>query len=122
MPGASYLSRFSLHLTWPYGPHCEEFQIMKDLKVKAFRTHHVIPIQDYIIYSVKQKLKLEYACLSGNEIKNLRLSGVEVTYTVTSPEIAFTGDPISDFVADPENRCIKSTSSCNEVVDSIHDL
>ncbi|KAJ0975886.1 hypothetical protein J5N97_017851 [Dioscorea zingiberensis] len=68
----------------------EEFQIIKDLKVKAFIIHHVIPNQ--------------------------------VTYTVTSPEIAFTGDPISDFVADPENRCIKSTSSCNGGVDSIHDL
>ncbi|KAJ0988077.1 hypothetical protein J5N97_006433 [Dioscorea zingiberensis] len=81
----------------------EEFQIRKDLKVKAFRTYHVIPSQGYIIYSVKQKLKQEYAGLSGNEIKNLRLSGVEVTYTMTSPEIAFTGDTMSDFVVDPEN-------------------
>ncbi|KAJ0960972.1 hypothetical protein J5N97_001050 [Dioscorea zingiberensis] len=64
----------------------EEFQIRKDLKVKAFRTYHVIPSQGYIIYSVKQKLKQEY-----------------VTYTVTSPEIAFTGDTMSDFVVDPEN-------------------
>lgn len=53
----------------------EEFQMRKDLKVKAFRTYHVIPSQGYIIYSVKQKLKQEYAGLSGNEIKNLRLSG-----------------------------------------------
>lgn len=34
--------------------------------------------QGYIIYSVKQKLKREYITLSGHEIKNLRLSGVEV--------------------------------------------
>ncbi|XP_039142643.1 nuclear ribonuclease Z-like isoform X3 [Dioscorea cayenensis subsp. rotundata] len=81
----------------------EEFQMRKDLKVKAFRTYHVIPSQGYIIYSVKQKLKQEYAGLSGNEIKNLRLSGVEITYTVVSPEIAFTGDTMSDFVVDPEN-------------------
>ncbi|KAG0485040.1 hypothetical protein HPP92_009119 [Vanilla planifolia] len=51
----------------------------------------------------KHKLKQEYTTLSGNEIKNLRLSGVEVTYTVTSPEVAFTGDTKSDFVIDPEN-------------------
>ncbi|KAG0486811.1 hypothetical protein HPP92_008906 [Vanilla planifolia] len=57
----------------------------------------------YIIYSVRHKLKQEYTTLSGNEIKNLRLSGVEVTYTVTSPEVAFTGDTKSDFVIDPEN-------------------
>lgn len=35
-------------------------------------------MQGYVIYFVKQKLKQEYAGLSGNEIKNLRLSGVEV--------------------------------------------
>ncbi|KAI0496629.1 hypothetical protein KFK09_022950 [Dendrobium nobile] len=81
----------------------DEFQIRKDLKVKAFRTYHVIPSQGYIIYSVKQKLKQEYMTLSGHEIKSLRLSGVEVTYTVTSPEIAFTGDTMSDFVVDPNN-------------------
>ncbi|KAJ0976398.1 hypothetical protein J5N97_018363 [Dioscorea zingiberensis] len=42
----------------------EEFQIMKDVKVKAFRTRHVIPSQGYIIYSMKPKLKVEYAGLS----------------------------------------------------------
>ncbi|XP_010915115.1 tRNase Z TRZ1 isoform X1 [Elaeis guineensis] len=81
----------------------EEFQIRKDLKVKAFRTYHVIPSQGYVIYSVKQKLKQEYAGLTGNEIKNLRLSGVEITYTLTTPEIAFTGDTMSDFIVDPDN-------------------
>ncbi|XP_010243104.1 PREDICTED: nuclear ribonuclease Z isoform X3 [Nelumbo nucifera] len=81
----------------------EEFQLRKDLKVKAFKTYHAIPSQGYIIYSVKQKLKEEYIGLSGNEIKNLKLSGVEITYTVTSPEIAFTGDTMSDFIIDPSN-------------------
>ncbi|XP_010925373.1 nuclear ribonuclease Z isoform X2 [Elaeis guineensis] len=81
----------------------EEFQIRKDLKVKAFRTFHVLPSQGYIIYSIKQKLKQEYAGLPGNEIKNSRLSGVEITYTVTTPEIAFMGDTMSDFITDADN-------------------
>lgn len=81
----------------------EEFQIRRDLKVKAFRTYHAIPSQGYIIYSVKQKLKEEYIGLPGDEIKNLKLSGVEITYTVTSPEIAFTGDTMSDYIADSNN-------------------
>ncbi|XP_020600127.1 nuclear ribonuclease Z isoform X2 [Phalaenopsis equestris] len=81
----------------------DEYQLRRDLKVKAFRTYHVIPSQGYIIYSIKQKLKPEYITLSGHEIKHLRLSGVEITYTVTSPEIAFTGDTMSDFVVDPDN-------------------
>ncbi|OVA09064.1 hypothetical protein BVC80_9097g149 [Macleaya cordata] len=81
----------------------EELQLRKDLKVRAFRTCHVIASQGYIVYSVKQKLKQEYVGLSGNEIKSLKLSGVEITYTITSPEIAFTGDTTSDFIIDPNN-------------------
>ncbi|XP_025699373.1 tRNase Z TRZ1 isoform X1 [Arachis hypogaea] len=81
----------------------EEFYLRKDLKVKAFRTYHVIPSQGYILYYVRQKLKPEYIGLSGNEIKNLKSSGVEITYTLTEPEIAFTGDTMSDFIVDENN-------------------
>ncbi|XP_059303914.1 nuclear ribonuclease Z isoform X3 [Lycium ferocissimum] len=58
----------------------EEFYLRKDLKVRAFKTYHVIPSQGYIVYSVKQKLKQEYVGLLGDEIKKLKLSGVESTY------------------------------------------
>ncbi|XVF50168.1 hypothetical protein PTKIN_Ptkin04bG0074100 [Pterospermum kingtungense] len=81
----------------------EEFFLRRDLKVRAFKTYHVIPSQGYIVYSVKQKLKEEYFGLSGNDIKNLKLSGVEITYTTTAPEVAFTGDTLSDFILDEAN-------------------
>ncbi|KAA8540931.1 hypothetical protein F0562_024931 [Nyssa sinensis] len=81
----------------------EEFYVRKDLKVKAFRTYHGIPSQGYVIYSIKQKLKQEYTGLPGNEIKNLKSSGVEITYTISSPEVAFTGDTMSDFIVDDTN-------------------
>ncbi|KAK2453580.1 tRNase Z TRZ1 [Trifolium repens] len=81
----------------------EEFSLRNDLKVKAFRTYHVIPSQGYIVYSVKKKLKSEYIGLSGNEIKNLKASGVEITNTLTEPEVAFTGDTMSDFIIDANN-------------------
>lgn len=81
----------------------EEFNIRRDLKVRAFRTYHVIPSQGYIVYSVKQKLKKEYIGLSANEIKSLKSSGVEITNTVTEPVVAFTGDTTSDFIVDNDN-------------------
>ncbi|XP_052174577.1 tRNase Z TRZ1 [Diospyros lotus] len=81
----------------------DEFYLRKDLKVRAFKTYHVIPSQGYIIYSVRQKLKQEYIGLSGSEIKNLKSSGMEITYTITMPEIAFTGDTMSDFIIDDAN-------------------
>ncbi|KAJ0527640.1 putative ribonuclease Z [Helianthus annuus] len=76
----------------------EEFYLRKDMKVKAFKTYH-----GYVIYSVKQKLKPEYVGLPGDEIKKLKFSGVEITYTTTSPEVAFTGDTTSDFIVDDDN-------------------
>ncbi|KAJ6688038.1 hypothetical protein OIU74_016692 [Salix koriyanagi] len=81
----------------------QEFYVRKDLKVRAFKTYHSIQSQGYVVYSVKQKLKREYLGLSGNEIKNLKSSGVEITNTETSPEIAFTGDTMSDFIIDETN-------------------
>lgn len=81
----------------------EEFYLRKDLKVKAFKTYHVIPSQGYVVYSVKQKLKPEYVGLKGDEIKKLKFSGVEITNTTTSPEVAFTGDTTSDFIVDDDN-------------------
>ncbi|KAJ4826875.1 tRNA 3' processing endoribonuclease, partial [Turnera subulata] len=68
----------------------EEFYMKKDLK-------------GYVIYSVKQKLKQEYLGLPGNEIKKLKLAGVEITDTKTVPEVAFTGDTMSDFITDETN-------------------
>ncbi|KAL3639621.1 tRNA 3' processing endoribonuclease [Castilleja foliolosa] len=81
----------------------EEFCLRRDLKVRAFKTYHVVPSQGYIVYSVKQKLKPEYVGLPGARIKSLKLSGVEITDTYTSPEIAFTGDTMSDFIIDSDN-------------------
>ncbi|KAL1216722.1 tRNase Z TRZ1 [Cardamine amara subsp. amara] len=81
----------------------EEFMIRKDLKVKAFKTYHVIQSQGYVVYLTKQKLKEEYIGLSGNEIKNLKASGVEITNSITTPEVAFTGDTTADFVVDEAN-------------------
>ncbi|WJX16838.1 tRNA 3' processing endoribonuclease [Trifolium repens] len=81
----------------------EEFSLRNDLKVKAFRTYHVIPSQGYIVYSVKKKLKSGYIGLSANEIKSLKASGVEITNTLTEPEVAFTGDTMSDFIIDENN-------------------
>jgi len=39
-------------------------------------------VQGYIVYSIKQKLKQEYVGLPGDEIKKLKLSGVEVCHDI----------------------------------------
>ncbi|XP_020114969.1 nuclear ribonuclease Z isoform X2 [Ananas comosus] len=81
----------------------ETYEIRNDLVVRPFRTRHVIPSQGYVIYSVRNKLKKQYAHLKGTQIKKLKLSGVQITDTILSPEVAFTGDTMSDFIIEPRN-------------------
>lgn len=39
-------------------------------------------LQGYIVYSVRHKLKQEYVGRPGTELKILKLSGIEVSYTI----------------------------------------
>ncbi|KAF3331066.1 ribonuclease Z [Carex littledalei] len=81
----------------------ETYEIRNDLVARPFKTHHVIPSQGYVIYSLRKKLKKKYAHLSGSQIKKLKNSGVEITDMILVPEVAFTGDTTSDFILDPRN-------------------
>lgn len=81
----------------------ETYEIRNDLVVRPFKTHHVLPSQGYVIYSVRNKLKKQYTHLKGTQIKKLKLSGVQITDTILSPEVAFTGDTMSDFILEPRN-------------------
>lgn len=82
----------------------EEFDLGKGFIVKSFKTYHVVPSQGYVIYSVKRKLKHEYVGLAGKEIKALRTSGVQITESIRTPEVAFTGDTTSNFFLDEANK------------------
>lgn len=53
-----------------------------------------------MIYNLRHKLKQEYAALSGNEIKNLRLSGVEVCLCRHFERASFTVRTSEIFVVD----------------------
>jgi ribonuclease Z len=60
--------------------------------VTAFDTVHTIPSRGYVVWDVRKKLKEEYVGLPGDKIRDLRLSGVEVTREVRVPLVAYTGD------------------------------
>ncbi|KAL6999997.1 mitochondrial 3'-tRNA processing endonuclease Trz2 [Sarracenia purpurea var. burkii] len=81
----------------------ETYEMRNNLVVRPFRTHHVIPSQGYVIYAVKKKLRKQYMHLNGKQIEKLKKSGVEITDTILSPEVAFTGDTMSDFMLDPRS-------------------
>lgn len=70
----------------------DEIELSRELVVTASATHHTVPSLGYIVWERKQKLKLEYVNLRGDEIRDLKLSGVEITNEVRVPELAYLGD------------------------------
>ncbi|KAL6143971.1 PREDICTED: ribonuclease Z, chloroplastic [Fragaria vesca subsp. vesca] len=81
----------------------ETYELRNNLVVRPFRTHHAIPSQGYVLYSVRKKLKKQYMHLKGKQIEKLKKSGTEITDTILSPEVAFTGDTTSEYMLDPRN-------------------
>ena len=80
----------------------DEWALPNGMLVRPFRSVHRVPCQGYSIWSKKRKLKPEYHGLPGMEIRDLRLSGTEVTYEMETPEVAFTGDSLIEVVENEE--------------------
>jgi ribonuclease Z len=70
----------------------DELELGREHVVSVFRTAHTIPSVGYLVWERRNKLKEEYHGLAGEQIRDLRLSGVAVTREVRTPLIAYTGD------------------------------
>src|SRR5437764_4443056 len=70
----------------------DEVELSREQVVTAFGTTHTIPSLGYVVWDRRKKLKEEYLGLPGDQIRDLRLSGVEVTREVRTPLVAYTGD------------------------------
>jgi len=70
----------------------DEIELSREHRVRVFRTKHTVPSVGYIVYDSRKKLKPEYHGLRGDEIRDLRLSGTEVTHETLTPLVCFTGD------------------------------
>jgi len=69
-----------------------EIELSRDHVITAFATTHTIPSLGYLVWERRRKLKEEFFGLAGNEIRDLRQSGVDVTREVRTPLLAYTGD------------------------------
>ncbi len=70
----------------------DEVELSRELVVKAFATRHTIPSLGFLIWERRKKLKPEYQSLTGDQIRDLRLSGVEVSAEIRIPKVAYLGD------------------------------
>ena len=70
----------------------DEIEMGREWLVTALRTRHTITSVGFLVEQRRQKLKPEFHELSGPQIRDLRLSGVEVSAETRVPVLAYTGD------------------------------
>jgi ribonuclease Z len=70
----------------------DEIELSRELAVTVHPTQHTITSFGYIVWERRKKLKPEYVGLTGDQIRDIRLQGTEVSHETRIPAIAFTGD------------------------------
>ncbi|MFN6402147.1 MAG: MBL fold metallo-hydrolase [Planctomycetota bacterium] len=70
----------------------QEIDLTRELTVTTHAMKHSIPALGFIVWEKRRKLKQEFAHWSGEQIRDARLSGVEVTSETRIPLVAYTGD------------------------------
>ncbi|PQO36965.1 metal-dependent hydrolase [Blastopirellula marina] len=69
-----------------------EIELSRELIVNAYETKHTVPSVGYVVSQRRRKLKAEYQELPGDQIRDLRLGGTEVTEEHRHPMLAYLGD------------------------------
>jgi len=70
----------------------DTLNLSREHRVAVFPTRHTVPSVGYVVYDVRKKLRPEFSGLSGDQIRDLRLQGTEVSAESLTPLICFTGD------------------------------
>jgi len=70
----------------------DEIELSRELVVTVSPTKHSVPSLGFVIWERRRKLRPEFAQLAGHEIRDLRLSGTDVTREVRIPRVAYLGD------------------------------
>ncbi len=70
----------------------QEYELSRELVFQALRTVHRVESYGFVIFERRRKLKPEYTELTGDQIKELRQNGTDVTQEIRIPLVAYTGD------------------------------
>ncbi|MCA9235978.1 MAG: metal-dependent hydrolase [Planctomycetales bacterium] len=70
----------------------DEIELSRELIVTVSATKHSVPSLGFVVWDRRKKLKPEYSELAGEQIRDLRLAGTEVTHEVRHPLVAYAGD------------------------------
>ncbi len=70
----------------------DEIELSREHVVTVSATTHTLPSLGFVLWQRRNKLKPEYQSLSGEQIRDLRLGGTEVTRELRIPRLAYLGD------------------------------
>jgi ribonuclease Z len=70
----------------------QEFELSRENVVTVFKTKHTVPSVGYVVWDRRRKLKQEYVGLNGEEIRDIRLGGADVTEEIRKPLVCYVGD------------------------------
>ena len=70
----------------------QEIELSREHVVTCHKAYHTVPAVGYIVWERRKKLKPEYVGKSGEEIRDIRLSGIEVSEEKRAPLVAYLGD------------------------------
>ena len=70
----------------------QEIELSRDHVVSVFATTHTVPSVGYLVWQRRRKLKPEYQSLTSDQIRDLKMSGAEVTHELRTPLLCYTGD------------------------------
>ena len=68
-----------------------KFELSRELVATVVATDHRIPSVGYVIWERRKKLKPEYRELTGEQIRDIRLAGTEVSQETRIPRVAYLG-------------------------------
>ncbi len=70
----------------------DEIELSREHVVTVSETTHSIPSLGFVAWQRRRKLKPQFQGLHGDQIRDLRLSGTEVTSEIRTPKVAYLGD------------------------------
>lgn len=74
----------------------DEIELSREHLLTVFATKHTVPSVGYVIWDRRKKLKPEFQNMTGDQIRDIRLAGTEVTHEVRKPLVCYVGDSAPD--------------------------
>jgi ribonuclease Z len=70
----------------------DEIELSREHVVTVSATRHTVPSLGFVVWDRRRKLKPEFHGLAGDQIRDLRLAGTDVTEEIRIPLLAYLGD------------------------------